>query len=374
MKKFDKPIYITRPLLPDRTAVNKLFDEIWQSQWLTNQGQKHNKLEMDLQEILDVPYLSLFNNGTIALLVAIKALDLTGEVITTPFTFPATTHALEWNNINPVFCDIDENTLTIDPKKIEQLITPKTTGILGVHVYGMPCHVDLIQNIANQNELKVIYDGAHAFNSEINGIGIGNYGDITMYSFHATKLFHTIEGGALATKIAETKTRIDLMKNFGIQNEEEILITGINGKMNEFQAAVGLANLDLLNKERVKRKKILKQYLDNLKDVPGVDPFIIPENIEHSYQYFMIRVKEEYGKSRDELHRSLKEYNVFTRKYFFPLISNLPPYKHLESADPENLQVANKIVEEVLCLPFYGGLDLMEIDDICDLIKEIRES
>jgi dTDP-4-amino-4,6-dideoxygalactose transaminase len=374
MKKLEKPIYITRPILPKQTEVNCLFDEIWKSQWLTNQGQKHIQLEERLKVVLGVPYLSLFNNGTIALLVAIRALNLTGEVITTPFTFPATTHSLEWNKIEPVFCDIDEETLTIDPQKLEQLITPKTTGILGVHVYGMPCHVDIIQEIADSNNLKVIYDGAHAFNSEINGVAIGMYGHVTMYSFHATKLFHTIEGGALATKEEYIKTRIDLMKNFGIKNEEEVVISGINGKMNEFQAAIGIKNLDLLKSEREKRKIILQRYLDNLKDIPGIEPFIIPENVQHSYQYFMIRIREDYGMSRDDLYTILKQLNVYSRKYFFPLCSNLPTYQHLQSAKPSNLPVANKIVKEVLCLPFYGGLEQIDIDNICSMIKEIGKS
>jgi len=360
--------------VPNQIEVNKMFDEIWQSKWLTNQGQKHIELEDKLKTVLDVPYLSLFNNGTIALLVAVRALNLTGEVITTPFTFPATTHSLEWNNVEPVFCDIDENTLTIDPNKIEELISPKTTGILGVHVYGMPCNVEIIQEIADSFKLRVIYDGAHAFNSEINGVGIGNFGDITMYSFHATKLFHTVEGGALATKEKDIVNQINLMKNFGIKNEEEILTPGINGKLNEFQAAVGLCNLKQLMAEREKRESILLRYLENLKDIPGIQPFLIPENVKHSYQYFMIRVKESFSKSRDDLYTTLQDLNVYSRKYFSPLCSNLPIYQHINSAKPSKLPHANRIVNEVLCLPFYGGLELKDIDDICSLIREIGKS
>jgi dTDP-4-amino-4,6-dideoxygalactose transaminase len=373
MKPFEKPIYITRPMLPALEDVNKEIAEIWESQWLTNGGAKHQLLEEELKKELKVPHLSLFNNGTIALMVAVQSLRLSGEVITTPFTFPATTHVLAWNNITPVFCDIDEETLTLDSKRIDSLITSKTTGILGVHVYGMPCHVDLIQQIADQNGLKVVYDAAHAFNTEINGKAIGTFGDVSMFSFHSTKLFHTVEGGALTYNSEHLKQRIEFLKNFGIKSEEEIVLPGINGKMNEVQAAVGLLNLKNLAFERVKRKQVLDTYLTNLAGIPGLTPFLMPEGVRHSYQYFMVRISEEYGMTRNALFAELRKYNVFSRKYFYPLCSEYSCYKQLASANPQNLPVAHKIVKEVLCLPFYGNLPLGDVEIICQLIRELRE-
>lgn len=373
MKPFENPIYVTRPMLTDLDEVTHELSEIWESQWLTNGGTKHQKLEEELRKTLKVPGLSLFNNGTIALIVAIQSLRLSGEVITTPFTFPATPHVLPWNDINPVFCDIDENTLTIDAEKLERMITPKTTGILGVHVYGMPCNVLKIQEIADHYGLKVIYDAAHAFGTEIKGAGIGTFGDISMFSFHATKLFHTLEGGALTFNNQQLKPRIDLLKNFGIKNEEEVVMPGINGKMNEVQAAIGLINLKHIDEERTKRHKIVETYKKFLADIPGIKAFNIPEEIRNSYQYFMIRVGDEFGRSRDQVHAELKKYNVITRKYFYPLCSDYSCYRYLPSANPENLPVAHKIVKEVLCMPLYGDLKLDEVEKICQIIKELKK-
>lgn len=373
MKPFEKPIYVTRPILPDLSKVNIELQDIWESQWLTNGGAKHQLLEEELKKTLKVPGISLFNNGTIALIVAIQSLRLSGDVITTPFTFPATPHVLPWNDISPIFCDIDENTLTIDAEKLEKMITPKTTGILGVHVYGMPCNVAKIQEIADRYGLKVIYDAAHAFGTEIGGVGIGTFGDISMFSFHATKLFHTLEGGALTFNNPQLKPRIDLLKNFGIKNEEEVVMPGINGKMNEVQAAVGLINLRYIDEEREKRRNILDAYKKYLADIPGIKIFEIPDNIRNSYQYFVIRIGKEFGRSRDEVHAHLKERNVHTRKYFYPLCSEYSCYKHLPSANPENLPVAHKIVKEVLCLPFYGGLSLEDVKSICLMIRELQK-
>ncbi len=372
MKPFEKPIYITRPMLPNLQDVNRKMAEIWESQWLTNGGAKHQLLEEELKKELKVPCLSLFNNGTIALMVAVQSLRLSGEVITTPFTFPATTHVLAWNNITPIFCDIDEDTLTLDPEKLTRLITSKTTGILGVHVYGRPCHVQSIQEIADQNGLRVIYDAAHAFNTEIDGRAIGTFGDVSMFSFHSTKLFHTVEGGALTCTSAHLKQRIDYLKNFGIKNEDEVIMPGINGKMNEVQAAVGLLNLRDLATERAKRKQILEAYLANLSDIPGITPFLMPENVRHSYQYFMVRVGAEYGMNRNGLFTELRKFNVISRKYFYPLCSEYSSYRQLPSASPQNLPVAHKIVQEVLCLPFYGNLPLGDVEKICQLIMELR--
>ena len=372
MKPFENPIFITRPMLAGLDEVNKEFQDIWDSQWLTNGGAKHQQLEEELKKTLKVPALSLFNNGTIALIVAIQSLRLSGEVITTPFTFPATTHVLPWNNITPVFCDIDEKTLTIDPKKLESVITAKTTGILGVHVYGMPCDVYSIQEIADRYGLRMIYDAAHAFGTEIDGRGIGTFGDVSMFSFHATKLFHTLEGGALTFNAHHLKSRIDLLKNFGIKNEEEVILPGINGKMNEVQAAIGLINLRHLDDERRKRHNIVETYKKSLADIKGLKVFEIPGDVRNSYQYFVIRVTEEFGLSRDQVHLELKKYNVITRKYFYPLCSEYSCYRQLPSADPENLPIAHKIVKEVLCLPLYGNLKLDDVEKICDLIRNMK--
>jgi dTDP-4-amino-4,6-dideoxygalactose transaminase len=372
MKPFKEPIYVTRPMLVDLDEVNKVLGEIWESQWLTNGGPKHLKLEAELVKVLKVPALSLFNNGTIALLVALQSLKLKGEVITTPFTFPATTHVLAWNNLTPVFCDIDESSLTIDPEKIERLITASTSAILGVHVYGMPCHVQEIQEIADHHGLKVIYDAAHAFGTEMDGVGIGNFGDISMFSFHATKLFHTLEGGALAYRDPQLKAGIELLKNFGIKNEEQVDVPGINGKMNEVQAAIGLLNLKHLDQERQKRAAIVETYKQNLRGIPGVKIFEIPSKFRNSYQYCMVRIGEEFGLTRDEVHLKLKEFNVITRKYFYPLVSDYNCYNQLPSARPENLPFASKIAKEVLCLPLYGALKLSDAEKICELIKGLH--
>jgi len=319
---FAEPVYITRPVLPDLKRFARGLEEVWESQWLTNKGAKQERLEEKLLEILKVPYLSLFNNGTIALIIACQSLRLSGEVITTPFTFPATPHVLTWNNIRPIFCDIDPVTMNIDPDKIESMITPQTTGILGVHVFSTPCDVVKIQEVADRYGLKVVYDAAHAFGVEIDGTGIGNFGDISMFSFHATKLFHTAEGGALTFNGNDLKTRIEFLKNFGIKNQEEVVMPGINGKMNEIQAALGLEVLEYIDEERTKRKKLLDTYKLCLKDTDGITFLDETPNVKLSYQYCVIRINEErFGKSRDYVHDTFKEYNVFTRKYFFPFSS-----------------------------------------------------
>jgi len=370
MKPFDSPVYVTRPLLPDLNEFSGLIQEIWASQWLTNNGQLHQRLEEETRRLLKVPNLCLFNNGTVALMVAVNSLGLSGEVITTPFTFPATPHVLAWSGIRPVFCDIDEKTMNIAPGLIEALITPETTAILAVHVFGTPCDTQTIQNIAGRHGLKVIYDAAHAFNVEVNGQGIGNFGDMSMFSFHATKLFHTAEGGALTFRDSKLKQRVDLLKNFGIKNEEEVITPGINGKMNEIQAALGLANLRCLDAEREKRREIEKVYFRCLGDVAGITLNRLPPGCKSSYQYFVIRIDEEkFGLSRDELHRRLKDFNVYCRKYFYPLCSDYPCYQHLPSASPASLPVAGKVVRQVLCLPFYGSLGTSAAEKICELIR-----
>lgn len=369
-KKFQDPIYVTRPFLPDLREVQSSLEEIWKEQILTNGGPKHQQLEKALCDTLKVPSLSLFNNGTIALITGCQALRLTGEVITTPFTFPATPHILTWNNIKPVFCDIDPVTMNIDASKIESLITSKTSAILGVHVYGTPCDVLKIEEISKRHGLKVIYDAAHAFGVEIKGRAIGTFGDISMFSFHATKLFHTLEGGCVAFNDIDLKPRIDLLKNFGIKNEEEVVLPGINGKMNEVQAAMGLINLKHLEEEQNKRSLIINLYKEELSDIEGISFLNLSPEITPSYQYFVIRIeKNSFGISRDEVYERLKEYNVFTRKYFKPLCSEYQCYQQLPSAAPEKLPVAHKIVNEVLTLPLYGNLALEDARLICHLIR-----
>lgn len=369
-EKFASPIYVTRPLMPDLDQVTEKLKVVWEAQWLSNGGAQHKALEANVCEFLKSPHLSLFNNGTIALMVAVQSLRLQGEVITTPFTFPATTHVLAWNNITPVFCDIDPRTLTLDPEKIESLITNRTTGILGVHVYGMPCHVDRIQEIADRHGLRVIYDAAHAFGTEINGRGIGTYGDISMFSFHPTKLFHTAEGGALTYNDTNLKQRIDLLKNFGIRNEFEVLLPGINGKMNELSAVIGLIVLDMVQDEWARRKVIREQYTRELGNLPGISIVEMPQGVTNSQQYMVIRVDgNEFGATRDDVYAYLREYNVHARKYFYPLTSDYPCYRQLASAHDGSLANARLAAEEVLCLPFYGALERDQVATICDLIK-----
>ncbi|OGL46508.1 MAG: aminotransferase [Candidatus Schekmanbacteria bacterium RBG_16_38_10] len=371
---FKEPIFVTSPILPNLDELSEKLKEVWDSRWITNNGLQHNLLENRLAEVLKVPSLSLFNNGTIALVVACQSLRLSGEVITTPFTFPATPHVLTWNNIKPIFCDIDPITMNIDSEKIESMITPETTGILAVHVFGTPANVSKIQEVADRYGLRVIYDAAHAFGVEINGEGIGNFGDISMFSFHATKLFHTAEGGALTFRDKNLKKRIDLLKNFGIKNEEEVVMPGINGKMNELQAVLGILVLNCIEEEKNKRITLLNTYHRCLKDVDGLS-FLPDENsyFKKSYQYFVIRINEKnFGCSRDFVYQEFKKYNVFTRKYFYPLCSEYTCYKHLPSSNPINLPVANGVAREVLSLPFYGGLTEDDVETICNILKSFR--
>lgn len=373
IRPFEDPIYMTRPVLPPISELSRKLEKIWESQWLTNQGNQHQILEREIKKILKAPAVSIFNNGTIALIVACQSLDLSGEVITTPFTFPATPHVLTWNRLKPVFCDIDPVTMNIDADKIESLITPHTSAILAVHVFGTPCDVKKIEKIARKHNLKVIYDAAHAFGVEINGKGIANFGDISMFSFHATKLFHTAEGGALAYRNKKYKKKIDLLKNFGIANEETVIMPGINGKMNELQAALGLVVLKHIKDEKRKRAMIQKEYLKQLSKMPGISFLPQIKSIRSSYQYFVIRINEKlFGKSRDFVYKELKKYNVFSRKYFYPLCSEYDCYSGLPSAKKKKLPVANRVVKEVLALPFYGGLSLDDIRKISRIIKSLR--
>ena len=368
----DKKIFVTQPLLPDLSELEEELCEIWESKRLTNMGPKHNELENELKKVLNVPNVSLFNNGTLALLTAIKALDLPygSEVITTPFTFAATPHCISWNGLKPIFCDIEPETLCINPDEIEKHITEKTSAILGVHVYGFPCQVKKIQKIADKYNLKVIYDGAHVFSTKINGIDIGNFGDITMFSFHATKLFTTIEGGCLTFKNSELVRKIYNLRNFGIQNEEIVEDIGINGKMNEIQAAIGLLNLKLYKSEQEKRKELKAYYDSQLKNIKGIRVLEMPENVTNSYQYYPIVIEDAYPETRDELYTRLRDKDIYARKYFYPACSDYEPYKTLPSSSVENLPITNEYKKRVLCLPFYGTLEEDYREKICrEIIK-----
>lgn len=371
--KFDKPIFITTPLLPDEILLQKKIHQIWKTKWITNHGRFHNELEEKMGQVLGSPNVSVVNNGTIALLIALRALGIrSGEVITTPFTFPATPHAISWNNLKPVFCDINPDTFCIDANKIEQHITSETKAIMGVHVFGFPCEVEKIQTIADKHKLKVIYDAAHAFKTTIHGKPIGTFGDISCFSFHATKLFHSIEGGCLAYNDKSLKETVYLLRNFGIQDEETVLDIGINGKMNEIQAAVGLLVLDLVEEERRKRALVNDSYRRHLQDIDGLIMPSMPQHVDDSYQYFPIRIiASKAGHSRDYLHQELKKYNVISRKYFYPLCSDYAPYQDLPSSAIENLPIANAIKSEILCLPLYGDLGISSTEKICDIIKQI---
>lgn len=370
---FENPIYVTRPLLPEMANIHGKLADIWASKQVTNKGAQLKILSEQLKSYLEAENLSIFNNGTLALLLGLKALDLKGEVITTPFTFPATVQALDWNQLTPVFCDIDPQTLNIDANKIESLITEKTSAILAVHVFGNPCETDKIQEIADKYGLKVIYDGAHTFGATVNGKPIGSLGDMTMFSFHATKLFNTVEGGALAFNDAALGSKLELLKNFGILNEEEVLLSGLNAKMNEIQAAIGIEVLKMVDEERQKRHRIKKLYENQLLNLPGIRIITNLEGEQSSYQYFVIEIDEQkFGRSRDWLQKELEKYNVFTRKYFYPLCSEFDWYFENESAKAENLPVAHQTVKQVLSLPYYGELELESVAKICRIFQELH--
>ena len=365
----NKPIFVTQPDLPELKDVIPLLERIWDNKWLTNAGEFHQKLENKLAKHLGVPYISLFSNGTLALIVALQHLKITGEVITTPFTFVATTHSLIWNNIKPIFVDIENEYGNIDTSKIEAAITPQTTAILAVHVFGNPVNTTEIERIAKKHNLKVIYDAAHAFGVKRNGKSILNSGDLSILSFHATKVFNTFEGGAIVCQDEKTKKNIDLLKNFGIQDEENIIATGINAKMNEFQAAIGLLQLNRIDDLIKKRKLVSQKYDKEFNNVKGIRTIKKQVDIDSNFAYYPIFVdKESFGMDRDDLHEKLKRRNIFSRKYFYPLISNIKIYKDFKSSDKSNLPTANIIANNVLCLPIYPNLDLDTVDRIINTI------
>ena len=365
----DKQITVTSPLLPNLDEFNKLLKEIWNSKWITNNGSFHKQLEKELAEYLKVPYISLFTNGTLPLLTALQALRVTGEVITTPYSFVATTHSIWWNGCKPVFVDIDPATGNIDPDAIEAAITNKTTAIMPVHVYGKPCDVKRIKEIADKYGLKVIYDAAHAFGVEVDGESILNAGDMSTLSFHATKVYNTIEGGALVMHDEETKKRIDYLKNFGFAGETTVIAPGINSKMDEMRSAYGILNLRQVDAAIEARHQVAIKYREALRPVEGITFMDDMPGVKHNYSYFPIFVDaEKYGMTRDELYEKMKSHNVLGRRYFYPLISTFSTYRGLPSSAPENLPKAHKVADSVICLPMHHELSGEEINRVLNLI------
>lgn len=363
----NKKILVTQSSMPELNEYVEEIKSIFETKWLTNRGEKHKKLEEELAKYLKVKNMSLYTNGHLALYTALKSLDLKGEVITTPFSFASTTHAIVQNGLKPVFCDINENDYTIDVNKIESLITEKTCAIVPVHVYGHVCDVKKIEEIAKKYNLKVVYDAAHVFGVEIDGQGIGSFGDISMFSFHATKVFNTIEGGGLAYNNSELRNKLEKLKNFGINGPEKVEYVGINAKMNEFQAAMGLCNLRHIDSELEKRKKVYNRYIERLSNVKGIKLPIKQDKVKQNYAYLpVVFDKEIFGKSRDEVKEQLEKENIFTRKYFYPVINDYDCYSNIY--DSNDTPIAKKISERVLTLPMYANLKIDDVDRICDII------
>ena len=367
----DKQITVTSPLLPPLDEFFSYLEDIWDKKWLTNNGYYHQELERALCVYLKVPYISLFTNGTLPLICALQALRISGEVITTPYSFVATTHSLWWNGIKPVFVDIDPQTCNIDPDKIEAAITPKTTAIMPVHVYGKPCNTEKIQEIADKYGLKVIYDAAHAFGVEVGGKSIIDAGDMSTLSVHATKVYNTIEGGALVCHDEKTKQRIDYLKNFGFADETTVVAPGINGKMDEIRAAYGILNLKYVDRAIEARHQIAIRYRRELRNVSGISFMEDMPGVKHNYSYFPIFVNaEQYGMTRDELYFKMREANVFGRRYFYPLISEFSTYRGLSSANPENLPNAYRMANSVICLPMHHALSKDEVGRVIEQVKK----
>jgi dTDP-4-amino-4,6-dideoxygalactose transaminase len=364
-----KQIYVTQPFLPPLEEFIPYLESIWDNKQLTNCGPFHHELEAELRKYLGVEHIALFTNATIALIAALQALRVTGEVITTPYSFVATSHSLLWNGIKPVFVDIDPNTLNLDPAKIEAAITPQTTAIMPVHCYGHPCDVDVIQKIADNYNLKVIYDAAHAFGVQCHCGSVLNHGDLSVLSFHATKVFNSFEGGAIICPDAKTKLRIDQLKNFGYAGEVTVVAPGINGKMSEFNAALGLLQLKYIDQALARRKEIDSAYRERLKDIRGIQCLNDAGEKVANYAYFPILVQEDYPISRDDLYQMLKNIGFHSRRYFYPLISDFPMYRGLPSANKENLPVATKAAQQVLCLPIYPDLEMTVVDEIIKFIS-----
>jgi dTDP-4-amino-4,6-dideoxygalactose transaminase len=369
-QKDKKSIYVTQPALPPLKEYLKYLKKIWGSKILSNNGPFHQQLEKELAKYLKVKYISLFSNGTLALVTALQTLELKGEVITTPFSFVATAHSLLWNHIKPVFVDIDPTNFNIDPDKIERAITSKTSAIFPVHVYGNPCNVRRIKEIADKYHLKVIYDACHTFGVTVDNIPVLNFGDISVMSFHATKVFNTFEGGAIVCHNRKTKEQVDYLKNFGITSEIQVEALGLNAKMNEVQAAMGLLQLKYVDGYITKRKIVIESYRKQLKEIKGISFLNDFPGVKHCYSYFPILVdKDKFGITRDELYNKLKQNNIFSRRYFYPLISQYPIYQKLKSAKPGKMPIAERIAEQVLCLPLYPGLKENTIKDIVKILE-----
>lgn len=368
----NNPILVTSPLLPDIKEFNKYLEQIWESKWITNNGSFHQQLEKALAEYLGVKYISVFTNGTLPLITALQALGLTkGEVVTTPYSFVATTHSIWWNGLTPVFVDVEPTTGNIDPEKIEAAITRNTVAIMPVHVYGQPCDNERIDAIARKHNLKVIYDAAHAFGVRKNGESILNWGDMSTLSFHATKVYGTIEGGALVCHSAEMKHQIDNLKNFGFRGETTVEAPGINGKMDEVRAAFGLLNLKQVDAAIARRSEIARRYREAIDKIEGLSYLTEHPGVQYNYGYFPIFVDEaKYGMSRDALYAKMQEQNVYGRRYFYPLISTFEPYNKYPSAVPGNLPVATQMADEVLCLPMHHALSNKDVERVINCIMK----
>ncbi len=366
----NSPIFVTRPALPPLDEFTEQLKKIWDSRIVTNNGPFHEEFEERLAQYLGVEHISLLSNGTLSLITALHVMSISGEVITSPFSFVATTHSLWWNNIKPVFADIEPGTFNLDPSKVEAAITERTTAIMPVHVYGNPCNQKELQRVADKYGLKLIYDAAHAFGVKVDGESLLNFGDLSILSFHATKVFNTVEGGAIVCRDRETKLRVDNLRNFGFTGEITVVETGINSKMNELQAAYGLLQLKYIDEYISKRRAVAYRYRELLSNKKGIRVLLDIEGVDHNYCYFPILIDSQlFGKSRDEVYELLQQHNIFGRRYFYPLISDFPPYRGLSSSGRENLPVASLVSEQVLCLPIYPDLPLESVEFICNLIE-----
>jgi len=369
---FEEPIYVTKPFLPKLEIFCDSLKEIWDNQWLTNNGPVVQRYARQLSHYFETDNVCLFNNGTLALQIALQGMGLAGEAITTPFSFVATTHALFWNKIRPVFVDIEPDYYTLDPERVEAAITPWTTAILAVHVFGYPCQVNVLADIARRHNLTLLYDAAHAFGVRLGSRSISHFGDISMFSFHATKPYHSIEGGLLTFRDSGLKKTFDYLKNFGFENETEVVMPGTNAKMNEFQALMGSLILDHLDEITEKRERIAEAYREKLDNVHGIKLPPVPQDVRQNYAYLPIEVEEEFGISRDRLYEELKGYNIFTRRYFYPLICDYPCYRSIAIQDP--LKIARRVAQRILTLPIYYDLSLDDVEKICDIIIALGSS
>ena len=372
IKPFEKPIYVTQPFLPPIEEFCEALKEIWENKWLTNNGPIVRRYAEIMKNYFETDNLCLFNNGTLALQIGLQGMGITGEVITTPFTFVATTHALYWNKIRPVFVDIEPEYYTLDPEKVEAAITPWTSAILAVHVYGHPCRLNTLADIARRHNLKLIYDAAHAFGVNVGNRSIANFGDLSMFSFHATKLYHSLEGGMLVFRDSGLKSTFDYLKNFGFKNELEVVMPGTNAKMNEIQGLMGELLLNHIPKIIKTRRKLYERYHELLEGVPGIHLVSsMHDEINYNYAYMPVEIDEdEFGLSRDDLYEKLKHYNVFARRYFYPLICDYACYRAISINDP--LPVARSVALRILTLPIYPDLEITDVEKICDIIREIQ--